>query len=97
MSTLLSKKTVECSANHFVLISSQELEVVGREFYNVLVVVTVDLLHFSAWANRVVPKGYSRIASGKAEVPHTPTETVKTKGPFKLSVSVNATMWLRFL
>ena len=83
---------MEC--NYLVLISWQELEVVGREFYNVLVVVTVDLLHFSAWANRVVPKGYSRIASGKAEVPHTPTETVKTKDPFKLCIRVNAAISL---
>ena len=77
-----------------MLISWQELEVVGGEFYNVLVVVTVDLLHFSAWANRVVPKGYSRIASGKAEVPLIPIETVKPKDPFKLSVSVNAAISL---
>ena len=81
---MLSKKTVECRANHFVFVSSQELEVVGREFYSVLVVVTVDLLHFSAWANRVVPKGYSRIASGKSDGSHR-----QQQKPSKLKARLN--------
>ncbi len=38
---------------------------VGRQFYSVMVVVSVNIFHFQAWADQVVPVDYARTAHGR--------------------------------